>query len=83
MLQSSIQCRAKRTIAFETAGICHFEPKKFNYINTASGLMPLAIALNMTVSVLSEFTEEEQRNRTAAGMAANGRPDGIYFYPAV
>ena len=45
--------------------------------------MPLAIALNMTVSVLSEFTEEEQRTRTAAGMAANGRPDGIYFDPAV
>ena len=45
--------------------------------------MPLAIALNMTVSVLSEFTEEEQRNRTAAGMTADGRSDGVYIDPAV
>ena len=47
-----------------------------------SGSMPLVYE-KMMISVFPRFAEEEQRNRSAAGMTADGRSDGVYLDPAV
>ena len=44
--------------------------------------MPLVYE-KMMISVFPRFAEEEQRNRSAAGMTADGRSDGVYLDPAV